>query len=251
MERRFSALKEAFLRDLGPALAELWRMRQAAREKSKEKSGRGEATSGRHMDPLSTLLVRFIRESGLEGAEFYMDRRAALPGYFRPIKTWDLAVVRDGALIMALELKSHIGSYGNNFNNRVEEALGSAVDLGTALVEGVLREHVPNVAGTGVMKPFRGWLMVLPWEEATEKTTKVPFTPLFPLDPAFLAKDDRHLVSYADRYKLFVQRTVLKGHYDAAALILSRPHSEDYASYNLDVFLRGLFAYSWTLAKSD
>ncbi len=250
MERRFSALKEAFLRDLGPALAELWRMRQEAREKSKEKSGRGEATSGRHMDPLSALLVRFLRESGLEGAEFYTDRRAALPGYFRPIKTWDLVVVRDGALIMALELKSHIGSYGNNFNNRVEEALGSAVDLGTALVEGALREHVPLGTARGVVKPFRGWLMVLPWEEATERTTKVPFTPLFPLDPAYLA-EERRLVSYADRYKLFVQRTVLKGHYDAATLILSRPRTQEYSAYNLDNFLRGLFAYSWTLAKSD
>ena len=251
MERRFSALKEAFLRDLGPALAELWRMRQEAREKSKEKSGRGEATSGRHMDPLSALLVRFLRESGLERAEFYTDRRAALPGYFRPIKTWDLVVVRDGALIMALELKSHIGSYGNNFNNRVEEALGSAVDLRTALVEGALREYVPQGTGTGVVKPFRGWLMVLPWEEATERTTKVPFTPLFPLDPAFLAEEDNSLVSYADRYKLFVQRTVLKGHYDAATLILSRPRTQEYSAYNLDNFLRGLFAYSWTLAKSD
>ncbi len=159
-------------------------------------------------------------------------------------------VVRDGALIMALELKSHIGSYGNNFNNRVEEALGSAVDLGTALVEGALREHAPRGTGTGVIKPFRGWLMVLPWEKATERTTKVPFPPLFPLDPAFLA-EGRHLVSYADRYKLFVQRTVLKGYYDAAALILSKPHSENYSDYNLDVFLRRLFAYSWTLAKSD
>jgi len=48
-------------------------------------------------------------------------KRLELPGYFRPTKEWDLLVVRDRQLILALEVKSQVGpSFGNNFNNRTE-----------------------------------------------------------------------------------------------------------------------------------
>ena len=53
-----------------------------------------------------------------------------LPGFYRPTKKWDLVVVRDGRLCAAIEMKSQVGpSFGNNFNNRTEEAVGSSVDL--------------------------------------------------------------------------------------------------------------------------
>ena len=53
-----------------------------------------------------------------------------LPGFFRPTKLWDLLIINQGGLVAALELKSQVGpSFGNNFNNRTEEALGTAVDL--------------------------------------------------------------------------------------------------------------------------
>ena len=54
-----------------------------------------------------------------------------LPGFFRPTKQWDLLVVRDQHLLAAMELKAQVGpSFGNNFNNRTEEAMGSALDSG-------------------------------------------------------------------------------------------------------------------------
>jgi len=60
-----------------------------------------------------------------------------LPGYFRPTKSWDLVVVSDEQLFASIEFNSHVGpSFGNNFNNRVEEALGSASDLWMAYREG-------------------------------------------------------------------------------------------------------------------
>ena len=41
--------------------------------------------------------------------------------------------VVDGRLLAVIELKSQVGpSFGNNFNNRTEEAIGSAVDFWTA-----------------------------------------------------------------------------------------------------------------------
>ena len=60
-----------------------------------------------------------------------------LPGYFRPHKSWDLVAISNGRLIAAIELKSQVGSIGNNFNNRTEEVLGSGVDLHTAIEESV------------------------------------------------------------------------------------------------------------------
>ena len=48
-----------------------------------------------------------------------------------------IVVVVDGNLIAAIELKSQVGpSFGNNFNNRTEEALGTAMDIWTAYREG-------------------------------------------------------------------------------------------------------------------
>lgn len=57
-------------------------------------------------------------------------KRVELPGWFRAEKKWDLVIVHGGQLLAALEFKSQIGpSFGNNFNNRTEEALGSATDV--------------------------------------------------------------------------------------------------------------------------
>jgi hypothetical protein len=42
-------------------------------------------------------------------------------------------VMADGQLWIAVELKSQAGpSFGNNYNNRIEEALGNATDIRTA-----------------------------------------------------------------------------------------------------------------------
>ena len=45
----------------------------------------------------------------------------------------------DGQLVTAIEFKSQVGpSFGNNFNNRVEEAIGNAADIWIALSRGAL-----------------------------------------------------------------------------------------------------------------
>ena len=46
-------------------------------------------------------------------------------------------MVSDGQLVTAMEFKSQVGpSFGNNFNNRSEEAIGSATDIWVAYREG-------------------------------------------------------------------------------------------------------------------
>ncbi|TCM33223.1 PaeR7I family type II restriction endonuclease [Kribbella sp. VKM Ac-2568] len=62
-------------------------------------------------------------------------RRSAvipLPGFYRRAKEWDIVTYR-GILVAAVECKSQVGSFGNNFNNRTEEAIGNAVSISGVL----------------------------------------------------------------------------------------------------------------------
>jgi len=56
-----------------------------------------------------------------------------IPGWYRPNKQWDILAFDGKSLVSAIELKSIGSSYGNNFNNRTEEALGSATDASAAV----------------------------------------------------------------------------------------------------------------------
>ena len=120
-----------------------------------------------------------------------LNRRVlTLPGFFRPTKLWDLLVVRDGRLIAAIEFKSQVGpSFGNNANNRAEEAIGTAVDLWTAYREGAFGE---------TPKPFLGYFFLL--EDAPESRSPVEeSSPHFAVFPEFAQ------ASYADRYNILCQ----------------------------------------------
>ncbi len=225
------------------SLAEFWVLREAAKQKGKDKTGRGEAVSGQHLNPLTELLVDVIREAGLNDAEYYRNRRATLPGFYRPSKQWDLVVIHKGKLSIAIELKSQVGSYGNNFNNRIEEALGSAVDLQTAILEGALQDFTP---GQGFHSPFRGWLMVLAEEEASVRLGRRANT-LFPVDKDFL--NEGKLISYVERYRKFTSRLVQSKQYDAAALILVKKGTDEYKGYGLESFWRELMFFSAKVAS--
>jgi type II restriction enzyme len=83
-----------------------------------------------------------VRANGLSHASIHQNRAfLTLPGFFRPTKLWDLLVIHQGKLIAAIELKSQVGpSFGKNFNNRTEEAIGSAYDFQTAFREGAFEK---------------------------------------------------------------------------------------------------------------
>ena len=82
-----------------------------------------------------------------------VDKRVELPGWFRAEKKWDLVIVHERELLAAVEFKSQIGpSFGNNFNNRTEEALGSATDMWAAYREGAFKPS---------SRPFLGYFMLL------------------------------------------------------------------------------------------
>lgn len=109
-------------------------------------------TGGKQMSAFISLFARIIEREGIPKHGIHL-RETTLPGYFRPEKDWDLVAVLDGILVATIEFKSHIGpSFGNNLNNRVEEALGSATDLNTAYREGIFQPST---------KPWLGYMMLL------------------------------------------------------------------------------------------
>jgi len=157
------------------------------------------------MDGFAGLVRGMLVESGIPDATIFRKEKRELPGFFRPTKQWDLLVVVDGNLLASVELKSQVGpSFGNNFNNRTEEAVGSATDLWTAYREGAFKE----------IRPWLGYLMLL--EQAPGSTTPVGVA-----EPHFKVFGEFRDASYAKRYELFCRKLVRERLYDAACFLLS------------------------------
>jgi hypothetical protein len=124
------------------AVREFWHTRQGQDERQRLRGGsdqgaRSAVTGGKQMDGFLRIITAQLHGAGVEPDEIFTQTKLELPGFYRPSKEWDLVVVRRGELLAAIELKSQVGpSFGNNFNNRVEEALGAASDTWTAFREG-------------------------------------------------------------------------------------------------------------------
>lgn len=154
--------------------------------------------------------VRLVRElliaAKVPQASIAIDKQVELPGWFRAEKKWDLVVVHDDQLLAALEFKSQIGpSFGNNFNNRTEEALGSATDIWAAYREGAFKPS---------SRPFLGYLMLLEDCEQSGRPVKV-MEPHFPVFPEFKR------ASYRDRYAILIEKLIRDRLYDGACFLLS------------------------------
>jgi hypothetical protein len=162
-------------------------------------------TGGAQMDGLIKLVRDLLNESGVDEACIHTRTRMELPGYFRPAKQWDLIVVRAGKLLACLEFKSQVGSFGNNFNNRTEEALGNAVDLWRAYEKGKF-QRLPA--------PWMGYLFLLEEADASTKSVASP-EPHFPVFPEFKG------ASYQRRYELFCERLIKEKLYHGACFLMS------------------------------
>lgn len=194
------------------AVAAFWGNRDQARERQQAsgKSDQGEragVTSGKNMDGFLDLVIDLVKANGLKNADIHQKRAVVtLPGYFRPTKLWDLLVIHQGQLIAAIELKSQVGpSFGNNFNNRTEEAIGTAHDFWTAYREGAFGQQP---------RPFVGWLMLVEDAPASRKAVQDK-SPHFPVFKEFQS------ASYLKRYDVLCQRLVQEQLYTSAALMTS------------------------------
>jgi len=195
------------------AIIHFWEVRevQASKQKDAGKSdqgARGAVTGGAQMNGFIQALRELAKIAGMpESAIYTKPRFLELPGYFRPTKEWDLLIVQDGVLLAAIETKSQVGpSFGNNFNNRTEEAMGSALDLWTAFREKAYKRTI---------RPWLGYLFLL--EDCPESQRPVSVRePHFPVFPEYQE------ASYAKRYEIFCKKLVLERHYDATAFMLSK-----------------------------
>jgi hypothetical protein len=171
----------------------------------KDAGNRALVTGGKQLDGFITLFEKIIEDEGIPSRYLHV-RQTTLPGYYRPTKEWDFVVVIDGTLVATIEFKSHVGpSFGNNFNNRVEEALGNATDINTAYREGVFSPS---------SKPWIGYLMLL---EDHPKST----APVRASEPHFQVSREFKNASYERRYELFCTRLIRERLYDASCLLLS------------------------------
>lgn len=215
-----------FEKNAREAVKAFWETRELAKQKQElagklDQGERAGVTAGKNMDGFVNLVCDLVTANGLKPDTIQLKRRVlTLPGYFRPTKLWDLLVIHEGRLIAVLEFKSQVGpSFGNNCNNRAEEAVGTALDLNTAFREGAFGDQP---------RPFRGWLMLLEDVAASRKPVGDK-SPHFPVFPEF--KD----ASYADRYHILCKKMMQEQLYDSAALLLSsRESSQDGAFSELD-----------------
>lgn len=130
-----SLLPPDFDSALREAVKTFWQRRSAGR--GQQSKGRAKVIQGKNLEGFEALTRAVALHCGLPDASVFTGTAAelSLPGYYRPTKRWDVVVVNEGRLLAVLEFKSQVGSFGNNFNNRVEEALGSATDFGDACRE--------------------------------------------------------------------------------------------------------------------
>jgi len=172
-----------------------------------DQGARSAVTGGAQMDGFISLFVNLIKSAGIERKYIFEKKCMELPGFFRPTKEWDILVVKNGQLILAIEAKLQAGpSFGNNFNNRTEEAMGSAVDLWTAFKEGALNKTV---------QPWLGYFFLL---EDCEKSR----TPVRVKEPHFKVLPEFDNASYAKRYELFCRKIVRERLYNSAVFQTSR-----------------------------
>lgn len=206
-----SLLPLRFDGDLSKAIASFWTGREGQTKRQIESGGvrdagtRSSVTGGKHMDELVGVIEKVAHHAGLPKGSILRQGSLEIPGYFRATKQWDLLLIHRRQLLGAIEVKSQVGSFGNNLNNRTEEALGSATDFWRAHKEGLLPAH---------QAPWLGWLMLL--EKSESSTAQVGVKePHFPADTIFKG------ASYARRYDILTERLVKERHYSAATMLLS------------------------------
>jgi Restriction endonuclease XhoI len=198
--------------ELREAVHSCWTVRENARQRQVAKSRvdepglRSGVTAGKHLDAVTAVITKVIATAGMAPSSIYFDSHVEVPGFYRPQKKWDIVVVHQDELVAVIELKSILKSYGNNLNNRSEEAIGNAVDLLAAYSEGLLPGNVRT--------PWIGYLFVMQSDDASTRPVRVS-APHFPADPAFVD------ASYLQRAELLLRRLMQQRLYGGTCLIVS------------------------------
>ncbi len=201
-----------------------WRGRRDAARKQQtagklDQGNRGAVTGGKNLDAFRDMIVDVVNRYGPQGCEVHRGKSmVVLPGFFRPTKQWDLLIVFDKRLLAAFELKSLCGpSFGNNANNRCEEAMGSGYDFRKAQCEGLF--------GPGA-SPFVGYFILVEDSPGSREPVSAK-SPHFPTDKIF------HSSSYQQRMKILCERMVQQQLYSCASVLVAPNESNSGKFSNL------------------
>lgn len=196
---------DKYQKQLSKAVKHFWQTRQnqSKGKKKTDQGNRSSVTGGKQLDGFIELLVQVSVDLGVPERCIYT-KGNILPGFFRPAKDWDLLIITPmNQLIAVIELKSQVGSFGNNFNNRTEEALGSAIDLWTAFRE----KGFPQT-----QQPWLGYAIIV--QKSKKSTSEVRL-----LEPHYKVRPEFQKTSYLDRYVLFCKKLMQERHYSSTALL--------------------------------
>jgi hypothetical protein len=201
---------------VGEAIKLFWMTRNKQSKRQGTKTGtkdaglRAAVTGGKHLDGFSDICRRLFVDAGVPEAHVCWQRKRDLPGYYRAEKNWDLIVVADGYLLALIEFKAQVGpSFGNNFNNRSEEAIGNATDLWAAYREGAFKPSA---------RPWLGYIFILencPKSQSPVKVVQSHFN-VFP---------EFQKASYARRYEILLTKLLRERLYEGASLLLTDKES--------------------------
>lgn len=195
----------------GAAIRYFWNIRrdQAAKQLAAgtdDTGTRGAVTGGKQLDGVAQLIGRVLVEAGLNEPN-----SVTLPGYYRRSKSWDVVSLHDASVAATIELKSHIGSIGNNANNRIEEMIGQSIDYLRASREDML----------GTLSPWFGYFMLFEDSRKSRGTGRNPREHEdFLFDPVF---DD---TDYIQRYVIALSRLRLERELNSACLVVSSSDGE-------------------------
>lgn len=243
------SLRPKLQKRLRAAVKHFWNTRETQAQRQAEVSGskdagaRSAVTGGAQMNGFINLVRELLCESGLAKAHVYCEKYIELPGWYRPEKKWDLLIVSEKKLLAGIEFKSQVGpSFGNNYNNRTEEAIGSATDIWAAYREGAFKPSA---------RPWLGYLMLL--EEAQRSVA-----PVRAREPHFKVFPEFKEASYAKRYEILLIKLVRERLYDAACLLMSNAtdgpkgvYREPAAELSFENFIASLLAKAIAVATTQ
>jgi Restriction endonuclease XhoI len=233
-------LPKNFEGQIKKAIETFWRSKGSALSVNSQGGARGSVLGGKNMDGFVSLVEAVAVHCGFPVNSVHVRKsKVVLPGFFRATKNWDVLVIHEKRLLGVFEFKSQVGSFGNNFNNRAEEVIGSAADLWVAHHHGAygfgsrqrnnrIAEATPAVLNPVVQAdprpPFVAWLMLL--EECDDSLSPVRCE-----EPNYPVFEEFQGASYARRYQILCERLVERQLYTAAALELTKAGSR--SSYAL------------------
>lgn len=190
--------------------------RQAGEDQVKrgktDTGNRSQTTSGKHMDGIEDVIADDLVRLGVRSDSIFMKSKDSIPGWFRATKKWDVLAFDGEQLMTAIELKSISSSYGKNLNNRVEEAVGSAVDADFAMRNKLLNRITP---------PLFAYAMVIKKDAESSSRCKDPAPDHFRVDPVF---NDS---SYIDRFRILCERLRRDRIYGAVWFVVVDPDNEE------------------------